>query len=127
MSCNMPSACSSCRSNSCVAPISSNWPAKSCTAYGQLGVDLPQHEREDLQAAAVAELYTRTLSNLTPRIVVNGSPQYLRNPRTVNWVRTLLFAGLRSAVLWRQLGGGRFKLLFGRRRLMEQAHELLAG
>jgi high frequency lysogenization protein len=86
-----------------------------------------QHERQDLQATEIAELYTRTISNLTPRIVVHGRPQYLQNERTVSWIRTLLFAGLRSAVLWRQMGGGRWSLLTGRRRLLTQAQELLHG
>ncbi len=92
-----------------------------------MGADLPQHDRQDQQAAEIATLYAETLSTLSPRIVVHGRPQYLQNERTVSWVRTLLFAGLRSAVLWRQVGGGRFSLLFGRKKALEQAHRLLAG
>jgi high frequency lysogenization protein len=45
----------------------------------------------------------------------------------VDWVRTLLLAGLRSAVLWRQLGGGRFDLMFGRKKIMREAEALLLG
>jgi len=85
------------------------------------------HEIKDLQAKKIAALYTQTISTLSPRIVVNGRPQHLQVERTVNWIRTLLFAGLRSAVLWRQLGGGRFSLLFGRRKMLEQAQSLLPG
>ncbi len=85
------------------------------------------HEIKDLQASKIAALYTQTISTLTPRIVVNGRPQYLQVERTVNWIRTLLFAGLRSAVLWRQLGGGRFSMLFGRKKMLEQAQSLLPG
>lgn len=85
------------------------------------------HEIKDLQAKKVAALYTQTISTLSPRIVVNGRPQHLQVERTVNWIRTLLFAGLRSAVLWRQLGGGRFSLLFGRGKMLEQAQSLLPG
>lgn len=90
-----------------------------------LGQDLEQHEREDLQAHEISELYTDTISKLSPRIVVNGSPQYLRNERTVDWVRTLLLAGLRSAILWNQLGGGRFELMFGRKKIIEEGKALL--
>jgi len=90
-----------------------------------LGQDLEQHEREDLQAHEISELYTETISKLSPRIVVNGSPQYLRNERTVDWVRTLLLAGLRSAILWNQLGGGRFELMFGRKKIIEEGKALL--
>ncbi len=86
---------------------------------------LEQHEREDLQAHEISELYTETISTLSPRIVVNGNPQYLRNERTVDWVRTLLLAGLRSAILWNQLGGSRFELMFGRKKIIKEGKALL--
>jgi len=85
------------------------------------------HEIKDLQAKKIADLYTETISTLSPRIVVNGRPQHLQVDRTVHWIRTLLFAGLRSAVLWRQLGGGRFNLMFGRKKMLEQVQSLLPG
>ena len=89
------------------------------------GVELDQHEREDLQAHDISGLYSDTISKLSPRIVVNGKPQYLKNERTVDWVRTLLMAGLRSATLWNQLGGGRFELMFGRKKIISEAESLL--
>jgi high frequency lysogenization protein len=85
------------------------------------------HQIQDLQAKKIAELYQRTVSTISPRIVVNGKPQYLQAERTVNWIRTLLFSGLRSAVLWKQLGGGRFSLMFGRKKMLQQAEMLLMG
>jgi len=88
---------------------------------------LELHEIRDLQAQKIADLYTRTISTLSPRIVINGRPQHLQVDRTVNWIRTLLFSGLRSAVLWRQMGGGRFSLMFGRKKMLEQAQTLLPG
>ena len=89
------------------------------------GIELDQHEREDLQAHEISDLYTETVSTLSPRIVVNGKPQYLKNDRTVDWVRTLLMAGLRSATLWSQLGGGRFELMFGRKKIIREAESLM--
>ena len=89
--------------------------------------ELEQHERQDLQAEAIAELYSETISSLSPRIIVDGKPQYLNAERTVNWIRTLLFSGLRSAVLWRQLGGGRWSLMFGRKQILGEAESLLQG
>ena len=85
------------------------------------------HEIKDLQAKKIAALYTETISTLSPRIVVQGRPQHLQIDRTVDWIRTLLFASLRSAVLWRQLGGGRFSLMFGRKKMLEEARSLLPG
>ena len=88
---------------------------------------LEEHEFKDLQAEKIAALYSETISTLSPRIVVNGRPQHLQVDRSVNWIRTLLFSGLRSAVLWRQMGGGRFSLMFGRKKMLEQAQTLLPG
>jgi len=92
-----------------------------------IDADLEGYAIADLQAEKIAMLYSKTISTISPRIVVNGKPQYLQVDRTVNWIRTLLFAGLRSAVLWRQLGGGRFSLMFGRKKMLEQAQTLLPG
>ncbi|MCJ7815960.1 MAG: high frequency lysogenization protein HflD [Xanthomonadales bacterium] len=92
-----------------------------------IGPELEQHEREDLQAHEISSLYSDTISHMSPRIVVNGKPQYLKNERTVDWVRTLLLAGLRSAILWSQMGGGRFELMFGRKKIMREAESLLMG
>ncbi|NIP18688.1 MAG: high frequency lysogenization protein HflD [Xanthomonadales bacterium] len=89
--------------------------------------ELEAHEREDRQARDIAELYSNTISHLTPRIVVQGRPQYLQVDRTVDWIRTLLFSALRSAVLWNQMGGGRFSLMFGRQKMLREAEELLPG
>ena len=91
------------------------------------GTEFDQHDREDLQAHEISLLYSKTISTLSPRIVVNGKPQYLKKDRTVDWVRTLLLAGLRSAVLWHQLGGGRFELMFGRKKIINEAEALLLG
>jgi len=96
-------------------------------AIAATGADLQPHEREDLQASEVAALYASTISKLPPRIVVSGKPHYLKNQRTVDWIRALLFAGLRSATLWSQLGGGRFELMFARRKLIEETQTFLAG
>jgi len=92
-----------------------------------INTDLEEHEVKDLQAKQIATLYTETISTLSPRIVVNGRPQHLQVDRTISWIRTLLFSGLRSAVLWRQMGGGRFSLMFGRKKMLEQAQTLLPG
>lgn len=89
--------------------------------------ELEQHEREDRQAREISGLYSDTISTISPRIIVSGNPQYLQNDRTVDWVRTLLLAGLRSATLWSQLGGGRFELMFGRKKIMQEAQSFLMG
>ena len=94
---------------------------------GQINGDLEQHEREDRQAHEIAQLYAHTISELSPRIIVQGKPQFLQIERVTDWIRTLLLAGIRSATLWAQLGGNRFELMFGRRRIMQDAETFLAG
>ena len=75
--------------------------------------------------AGIAEIYSETISTLKPRIMVQGDPLHLKNPENINKIRALLLAGIRSAMLWRQCGGGRLKLLLGRNRLMHTAHTLI--
>jgi high frequency lysogenization protein len=73
----------------------------------------------------IADAYGETISNIQPKIQVEGSKKYLLQEVTVNRIRTMLFSGIRSAVLWRQLGGSRWKLLFQRRRILSDARYLL--
>lgn len=75
--------------------------------------------------AALGELYQATLSTLQPRIMVQGEPTYLADPGRAGLIRALLLAGIRAAVLWRQLGGSRWQLFLGRRRILEAANRLL--
>jgi high frequency lysogenization protein len=69
----------------------------------------------------VDDLYTATLSNLRPRVMVQGNALYLTQPRIVGRIRTLLLGALRAAVLWRQSGGTRIGILLKRRRLVAAA------
>lgn len=94
---------------------------------GRVDETLEQHEREDHQAHEVASLYARTLSLISPRIMVSGNPQYLQNERVTDWIRTLLMAGIRSATLWQQLGGGRLELMFSRKRILKDVQDYLVG
>jgi high frequency lysogenization protein len=73
----------------------------------------------------IGELYQQTLSTLSPRIMVNGENDHLTNPLIAARVRAALFAGIRSAFLWRQKGGRRWQLLFFRRRIANSAAELI--
>ena len=74
----------------------------------------------------LAQLYAETISTLKPRIMVHGEPLHLQNPENVNRIRTLLLSGIRSALLWRQCGGGRLQILFGRKKLLMCAQRLRA-
>ena len=82
----------------------------------------PLHENV---LASLGDLYHSTISTLKPRIMVNGEQVYLANPNTVNKIRSLLLAGIRSTLLWRQCGGSRWKFLFFRKKLQDEVQRLL--
>ena len=75
----------------------------------------------------LAELYASTLSTLKPRVMVSGNPLQLQQPAVVEKVRANLLAAVRSAVLWRQIGGRQWQLLLYRRRCSMLARGLLTG
>ena len=77
--------------------------------------------------ASFADLYLKTLSTLSPRIMVSGDPVHLNNPTNTNRIRALLLAGVRAAILWRQSGGGRLTLLLRRNPLLREIRLLLAS
>lgn len=71
-------------------------------------------------------LYQKTISNMQPRIIVRGEQNYLTNPDNAAKVRALLLAGIRAAVLWHQLGGSKWKLMFSRGKYVEVAKRQLS-
>ena len=86
--------------------------------------DAPLIDREVI--ARLASLYSATISKLEPRIMVRGNPLYLQNEENQERIRALLLAGIRSAILWRQCGGRRLQILFGRRKLLDAARAYLS-
>ncbi|MGB5519042.1 MAG: high frequency lysogenization protein HflD [Gammaproteobacteria bacterium] len=73
----------------------------------------------------LGQLYKDTISNLHPRIIINGEQQHLGNEKNASRIRALLLAGLRSAILWHQCGGSRWSLLFNRKRYETESQLLL--
>jgi len=73
---------------------------------------------------SVAAIYADTLSTLSFRIKITGSAQHLQNEANAEIIRALLLAGVRSAFLWRQLGGRRWKLILQRGRVRDTAFQL---
>lgn len=76
---------------------------------------------------SISGIYQDTFSKMPQRIKVVGSAQHLENPKNADMVRSLLLAGVRSAYLWRQLGGRRWKLAFQRQSMLRCAQELSRG
>jgi len=64
--------------------------------------------------ANLASLYQQSISTLRQRIQVKGNAIYLQQFNVAERIRCLLFSAVRSAVLWRQLGGRKYHLVFYR-------------
>ncbi len=71
-------------------------------------------------ASSFGSLYQDTISTFKQRIQVHGDMRFLQQEATAAKVRALLFAGIRSARLWRQLGGRRWHLLTKRGSMLNE-------
>lgn len=72
--------------------------------------------------SALGALYAETVSQLRPKVMVQGNPHYLGQAGVVAEIRAILLSALRSAVLWRQLGGSIWDV-FLRKRAMQESIE----
>lgn len=82
----------------------------------------PAHENV---VAACGSLYEDTISTFRQRIQVHGDMRHLQQPSNASKIRALLLAGIRSARLWRQLGGHRWQLVFNRKKLLKELYPLM--
>lgn len=69
-------------------------------------------------------LYEETAGTLEPRIRVLGMQKHLQNRTNTCRIRALLLAGVRAAVLWRQVGGHGRQWLLSRGKLVRGAESL---
>lgn len=81
----------------------------------------PVHENV---LANLAQMYQDTLGRYQLRIQVRGESGYLQQTAVAARVRCLLFAAIRAAVLWQQLGGRRWHLFLYRRRHLDLLRNL---
>ena len=77
--------------------------------------------------AAMARGYLATISTLKPKVIVSGEQRFLAEAHHADRIRALLLAGIRSALLWRQAGGSRWKILFIRGRIRSEAERIMKG
>lgn len=78
-------------------------------------------------APSLASIYQDTISRFKYRIQVAGSYQQLQNPANADKIRALLLAAIRSAWLWRRVGGRRWQLIFNRNAMRRCADTMLRG
>lgn len=102
-------------------------------ALGMLGERFTQVQRQlhhfeitDEQVIAnFASIYSDVISNLGPKIQISGNPVHLQQNLVQHKIRALLLSAMRSAVLWRQLGGKRRHLVFARKAILDIAKKSL--
>lgn len=75
----------------------------------------------------LADIYVTTLGTLSFRLHIIGQGKYLAHAETVSKIRATLLAGVRSAVLWRQLEGARWQLFLMRHTFISIGKKLLMG
>ena len=75
--------------------------------------------------SSFASIYSDIISPLGTPIQVTGEPSILKQTANQHKIRALLLAGIRAAVLWRQVGGKRRNILFSRSKLVKTAEQLL--
>ena len=84
-----------------------------------------EHGADTGLLADLNNLYRSTLSNLPQKFVINGEKHHLEDMQISSSVRALLLAGVRATILFDQVGGRRWRLLFMRKRYIESARLLL--
>jgi high frequency lysogenization protein len=87
----------------------------------QLHLDLTDNQ----MLSNLASIYTDVVSPVARKIQVAGDPEMLQRPDNQHRVRAILLAGIRAAVLWRQLGGKRRHILFSRQQILDSAEHTL--
>lgn len=80
---------------------------------------------EGQMVSNLASIYKDNISPLTHKIQVAGEPSALKQQSVQDKIRALLLGGIRSAVLWRQLGGTRRSIIFQRGKILQSAKDTL--
>lgn len=99
----------------------------------QLGERISQIQRQQLHMdlldtqmlSNLAAIYSEVVSPVARKIQIAGSPALLKRADNQHKVRATLLAGVRAAVLWRQLGGKRRQILFSRQSILNAAKSAL--
>lgn len=107
--------------------------SKNAKALASLGERLEQAKRQtehyainsETLLASLASIYSDVISPIATKIQISGEPTILKQNINQHKIRALLLAGVRSAVLWRQLGGKRRTILFARSKIVDCAQTLL--
>ena len=68
---------------------------------------------------SISQIYQDSFGTFFFRININGNFKYLRQDQIVYQIRCLLFSGVRSAMLFHQIGGRRYQLILNKKHILE--------
>ncbi len=106
---------------------------RNSSSLGELASRIEHIKRQQMHSslfeppmiANLASVYKDVISPLGSKIQVAGNPDILKQAGIQDKVRAVLLAGIRAAVLWRQLGGKRRNIIFQRNKILKVVHELM--
>lgn len=84
------------------------------------------NDEDDQFINNLAGIYVDVISPLGQKIQVTGSEPILKNTFIQAKIRALLLAGIRSAVLWQQVGGSRWQFILSKKKIIQTAQSLLS-
>jgi len=72
----------------------------------------------------LGSLYVDTAGQSRYRVIIHGQPSLLMSPAQKEKLCAVLFAGIRSAHLWRELGGNEWELMFRKKHILNTASSM---
>lgn len=72
-----------------------------------------------------SKIYSDLISPNFPKLIIYGEEQFLRRTELQEMIRALLLAGIRASVLWNQVGGRRYSLLFKQKEIADCARKII--
>lgn len=73
----------------------------------------------------LADIYLTAIAPFRVKLLIAGNQRALASQDTLEKIRALLLSTIRSAVLWRQVGGSRLQLLLFNKKIKAAAEKLL--
>lgn len=93
----------------------------------------PDYEHADNQILLdydVIKMYSQIYSSLIspnfPKLIIFGEESYLRRTEFQEMIRALLLSGIRASLLWHQMGGKRYSMMFRYKEIIDCARTILS-
>lgn len=71
-------------------------------------------------------IYSGLISPNFPKLIIYGEESYLSRSEFQLMIRALLLSGIRASMLWHQMGGKRYSLMFHYKNIIECARQIIS-